>query len=223
MLGFSMEAFGNLPPDAQAVLRKAGRHPRYDEEVPHSLAKPPRQRPRFPNDSELSLLLLVLRGVVEADKKRLLQPATLDDPKGICVLSIDGDPAAPRVSVTRERVPQQQRARTVPLVAEKIDVKGLPRLDATWLVGMPTVPLSVQGMTGSRRWCWLSMRRVRTSSTVAGTGRRSAGGRQDHRGDVSWRRPGWTQRPAPPDPILQSQASRGTDPAAGSGRGRVCL
>ncbi len=145
MLGFSTEAFGNLPPDAQAMLRKAGLHPRYDEEVPHFLAKPPRQRPRFPHDSELSLLLLVLRGVVEADRKRLLQPATLDDPKGICVLSIDGDLAAPRVSVTRERVPQQQRPRTVPLVTEKIDIKGLPRLDATWLVGMPTVPMSVQG------------------------------------------------------------------------------
>jgi len=50
MLGFSTEAFGNLPPDAQAMLRKAGRHPRYDEEVPHFLAKPPRQRPRFPHD-----------------------------------------------------------------------------------------------------------------------------------------------------------------------------
>ena len=145
MLGFSTEPFGNLPPDAQAVLRKAGRHPRHDEEVPHFLAKPPRQRPRFPTDSELSLLLLVLRGVVEADRKKLLQPAELDDKDGICVLSIDGDPAAPRVSVARERVAQRQRPRTIPLVAERIDVKGLPRLDATWLVGMPTVPMSVQG------------------------------------------------------------------------------
>lgn len=145
MLGFSMEAFANLPPDAQAVLRKAGRRPRYDEEVPHFLAKPPGQRPRFPSDSELSLLLLVLRGVVEADRKKLLQPAMLDDPKGLCVLSIDGDPAAPRISVARERVPQRQRPRTVPGVAEKINAKDLPRLDATWLVGMPTVPMSVQG------------------------------------------------------------------------------
>ncbi len=30
-------------------------------------------------------------------------------------------------------------------MTEKIEVKGLPRLDATWLVGMPTVPMSVQG------------------------------------------------------------------------------
>jgi hypothetical protein len=145
MLSFSIEAFGDLPPDAQAVLREAGRHPRYDEEVPHFLAKPPRQQPRVPNDSELSLLLLVLRGVVEADRKKLLEPAELDDEDGICVLSIGGDPSAPRVSVTRERVMQQQRPRTVPLVAEKIDVRGLPRLDATWLVGMPAVPMSIQG------------------------------------------------------------------------------
>jgi hypothetical protein len=37
MLGFSTEAFGDLPPDAQALLREAGRHPRYDEQVPHFL------------------------------------------------------------------------------------------------------------------------------------------------------------------------------------------
>jgi len=145
MLGFTLEEFGNMPPDAQAVLREAGCRPRYDQEVPYFLAKPPKEKPRFLNDSELSLLLLVLRGVVEADKKKLLQPAELDDESGICVLSIDGDPAAPGISVTRERVPQQERPGTVPLVPEKIDVKGLPRLDATWLVGMPTVPMSIQG------------------------------------------------------------------------------
>jgi hypothetical protein len=153
MLGFTMEAFGNLPPQDQALLREVGQHPRYGEQVPHFLAKRPACRARFPDESELSLLMLALRGVVEADKKRLLQPARLGDKDGICVLALSGDAAAPQVSVTRQRwqtpasslEPQHEGAKTIPLPPGRLDVRGLPRLDATWLVGMPTVPAGIRG------------------------------------------------------------------------------
>jgi hypothetical protein len=104
MLGFTMMAFGSLPPEDQSLMREVGQHPRYDEKVPHFLAKPPTCRARFPDESELSLLLLVVRGVVEADKKRLLQPARLGDKDGVCVLNISSDTASPHVTVTRERL-----------------------------------------------------------------------------------------------------------------------
>jgi len=68
-LSFNMDMFGNLPPDAQSLLREAGVHPRYDEQVPHFFVKPPGRQPRLPDESELSLLHLVLRAVIEADQR----------------------------------------------------------------------------------------------------------------------------------------------------------
>ncbi|HSW02553.1 MAG TPA: SEC-C domain-containing protein [Sedimentisphaerales bacterium] len=145
MLGFSMEAFGNLLPETQRALREAGQRPRYDEQVPHFLAKAARRRAGFPGESDLRLLLLVLRAVVEADKKKLLRPTRLDDRGEVCVLNISGEAAAPQVTVTQERLPKRGGARTIPFVAERLDLKGLPHLDATWLVGMPTAPVGIAG------------------------------------------------------------------------------
>jgi hypothetical protein len=145
MLGFSMEAFGNLLPETQATLREAGQHPRYDEQVPHFLAKAARNRAGFPGESDLRLLLLVLRGVVKADKKKMLRPTRLDEEGEVCVLNISGEAAVPQVTVTQERLPRGGGARTIPFVAERLDLKGLPHLDATWLVGMPTAPVGIAG------------------------------------------------------------------------------
>ena len=145
MLGFTMHAFGELLPEDQALYRKAGLHPCYDEQVPYFLAKPPGRRPRPPGKSELQLLHLVLRGVVEADKKKLLQPASLEDEDGICVLTISGEAAAPHVTVAREQWTQPKVSKTIPLLTESLDLRGLPRLRATWLVGMPTVPAGIEG------------------------------------------------------------------------------
>jgi hypothetical protein len=145
LLGFSMDKFGNLPPEAQALLREAGLHPRYDEQTPSFLVKPPGQRPRVTEESELILLLRVLRAVVKADRKKQLQPATLDSKEGICVLTIGGDPAQPQVSVTREKWQSPQAPRTIPLPSGGPDLRGLPILDETWLVGTPALAGGIQG------------------------------------------------------------------------------
>jgi hypothetical protein len=58
----------------------------------------------MPNESELALLLTVLKAVVAADRRKLLQPATLDDKDGICVVTLAGDRTDATVSVTRERL-----------------------------------------------------------------------------------------------------------------------
>jgi hypothetical protein len=145
MLGFSTEAFGDLPPDAQTLLREAGQHPRYDEQVPHLLAKPAGQKGRLPNESELTLLGLVLHAVVEADKKKLLRPAGLEDPEGICIVNIEREATTPQVNVTRERWSQEAEPTTVPLLAPSHDLGSLPRLKATWLVGMPALPAGIEG------------------------------------------------------------------------------
>ena len=145
MLGFSMDTFGELLPEAQASIRKAGLHPRYNEQVPNFLAKRPGRQPRVPDQSDLRLLLMVLRGAIEADRKNLLAPATLEDREGLCTLVLSGDPAAPQVSVTRERWPDRASAAAEPVQVEAADLSGLPRLDATWLVGLPVMPAGIEG------------------------------------------------------------------------------
>ena len=91
MLGFSMEEFGNLPPDAQDFVREAGQHPGYRDQVPQFLAKRAGRQGRLADESELALLALVLYAVIEADKSKLLKPTTLEDKNGICVIHIGGD------------------------------------------------------------------------------------------------------------------------------------
>jgi hypothetical protein len=145
LLGFNMDTFGNLPPDAQSLLREAGVHPRYDEQVPQFLVKPPGRQVRLPDESELRLLLVVLRAVIQADKKRLLQPARLEDEEGICILNISGGPAAPQMSVTRERLSRKDDSGPVRPALERFDLEGLSPLDATWLVGIPTLPGGIKG------------------------------------------------------------------------------
>ena len=145
LLGFSMDKFGNLPPEAQGLLREADLHPRYDEQTPSFLVKPPGQRPRVAEESELVLLLWVLRAVVKADRKKQLQAATLDSRDGICVLTIGGDPAEPQVSVTREKWQSPPVPEAVPLPSGGPDLRGLPILDETWLVGTPTLAGGIQG------------------------------------------------------------------------------
>jgi hypothetical protein len=145
MLGFTMLAFGGLPEEDQAAMREAGQHPRYDEQMPHFMAKLPGRQPRFPRESEMGLLLLILRALVQTDKKRLLHPATLEDEAGICVLTIGGDAKTPQVSVVRERWPRGSVSRTIPLPSLKLDLHGLPRLAKTWLIGMPAIPGGIEG------------------------------------------------------------------------------
>jgi hypothetical protein len=144
-LSFNMEAFGNLPPEAQDLMREAGRHPGYDEEAPDFLAKVAGGLGRLPDESEFQVLGWVLQAVVEADRKKLLRPATLDDPEGICVIHIQPETAAVLASVTRERWVPEGGPAIVPLVVNGRELDGLPRLKTTWLVGMPGMPGGIEG------------------------------------------------------------------------------
>ena len=145
ILGFSMDTFGDLPPEAQAFMRDAGQHCRYEDQVPSFLAKPAGCLGRLPNDQELALLLVTLRSVVKADKKKLLQPTVLEDPEGICVINVSGSATEPQIHVTRERLEQKAKPTTIRLVTTSHDLGGLPRLNTTWLVGMPAIPGAVKG------------------------------------------------------------------------------
>jgi len=145
MLSFSMDDFGELDAEAQAFYRKAGIHPRHDERLPNFLVKPPHRQLRLPDDTELAVLLGVLKAAVIADRRKLLKPAEPDDAEGVCVLTWAGDPAEPTVSVSRERLPQPAAAsRPRASAASDLDLSGLQLLDGTWLVGTPAVPGGVK-------------------------------------------------------------------------------
>lgn len=144
-LGFSLEEFGNLPLDAQDFVREADQHPGYRDQVPQFLAKPAGRQVRLPDESELALLGQVLWAVIEADKKRLLKPATLEDDKGICVINVSGRGEAHDVDVTWEKVEHEEGAATIPLLPTSCNLRGLPRLKATWLAGMPALPAAING------------------------------------------------------------------------------
>jgi hypothetical protein len=143
MLSFSIDAFYELAPELQAFFRKAGIHPRHDERVPNLLAKPPNRQLRQPTDEELTLLLTVLKTVVSADRRKLLTPAGLDDPDGICVVTLSGDAANPTITAKRERL-GGLAAPAEPVAAPAVDLADLEVLDATWLVGTPPLPAKIK-------------------------------------------------------------------------------
>jgi len=146
MLSFSMGAFGELVPEAQAFYRTAGIHPRHGEQVPNFLVKPSNRQLRLPDDTELALLLGVLKATVIADQRKLLKPAESGDADGVCVLTWAGDPAEPTVSVSRERLPQPAVvSRPHAFAAPDLDLSGLQLLEGTWLVGTPAIPGGVEG------------------------------------------------------------------------------
>jgi len=146
LLGFSMEPFGQIPLDGQEMLRQAGMHPRHDQPAPQFMVKPPGHQPRMPGDAELELLLRVLRGMVEADQKKLLKPATLDDECGICILTVDGAPDALQVALTRAPWPRPAESYRFPVASGKsAELRGLPRIAGTWLAGLLASPTGVEG------------------------------------------------------------------------------
>ncbi|MBS3821460.1 MAG: SEC-C domain-containing protein [Phycisphaerae bacterium] len=144
MLGFSMDRFGELSPDVQASFRQAGLHPRLQDQVPTFIAKPPHRRPRWPTDDELALLRTVLTAAVAADSQGLLEPAELDDDAGICVIMAADGVGDPDISVTRQTPPESSvLSGPETFAASGVDLSGLPRSDARWLVGTPIMPVGV--------------------------------------------------------------------------------
>ena len=145
MLSFSMDAFGEMAPEAQALYRKAGIHPRHDEQVPNFIVKPPNRHVRLPDDAELSLMLAILKAIVVADRTKLLQPATPDNKEGICIVTLSGDLADPTISVAREKLPPPVAISHPHAFATScLDLSGLKLIEGTWLVGTPVLPGGVK-------------------------------------------------------------------------------
>lgn len=146
VVSFSMAPFAALEPETQAMYRRAGLHPRHNELAPGFLVKAAYRHPRLPEEPELRLLLTATNAVLLADDQGLLQPAELDDPGGICVITVGGDPMRPTISVSRQTLCRRSGVSGPHVFAASgLDLSGLGLLDATWLVGTPLLPAGVEG------------------------------------------------------------------------------
>ena len=146
MLSFSMDVFGEMAPEAQAFYRRAGIHPRHDEQVPNFLVKSPHRHVRLPNDEELTLLLAVLRAVVIADRRKLLKPGKPDDAEGVCVISLAGSQEESTITVVREKLPELVAfSLRHSFAAFGLDLSGLGLLDGTWLISTPVMSAAIEG------------------------------------------------------------------------------
>ncbi|HUT56469.1 MAG TPA: SEC-C metal-binding domain-containing protein [Phycisphaerae bacterium] len=143
VLGFSMGPFGEMPPDSQALLRKAVGKPKKGDILPQFIAKPSGRLPRLPNTRELRTLLVALRGILEADRQGKMRPPR---PTGDRVLSLalTDDPDQPLDSVGREELPATAMPRQ-PASDLDADLSGLPLLEETWLAGLLTIPARIEG------------------------------------------------------------------------------
>jgi hypothetical protein len=145
MFGYGMFVFGDLSEQAKEIIRKAKFYPRSDELIPHFLAKRPYCLGRLPDEKELQTLIWTMRGLMEANDRGELFSTEIIDPEGICTLLLAGKPDAVQVTVTRDRWEMPDRPDTIRLPAKLPNLRGLPRLSETWLVGLPTTPGAIAG------------------------------------------------------------------------------
>ncbi len=145
MLGFSMDPFDLLVRESKALIRRSGRQPASGEIVPNFLVKRPHRHARTPDDDELMLMLQAIKAAVAAERLGLLTPAEADDDAGVCMVAAEDNPDGPAVSVTRQPFTRESTvAKPAVFAASGVDLTGMKRLSATWLVGTPGIPLRVK-------------------------------------------------------------------------------
>ncbi len=145
LLGLSMEAFGNLGREGKTWIRKAGLSPGNREPMPCFLVKSSGYRAILPEDADRRCLLAVLRAVLAADDQRLLEPAELTDPRGLCFLNLNDDPLDALVSVTHKPWNASAPEWAVPFPQRRPDLSDLDQHDGTLLVGWHDLPAQIRG------------------------------------------------------------------------------
>lgn len=140
MLSFNMEPFGNFVAKDKRIIRQAGFNPKSDEWMPSFLAKRPYHLGCLPDACEIRILIQALRALMKADDRRELVATELDDPEGICTLTLMGNTDTLEVTVTRQHWQMPERQHSIQLPGKLPNLKGLPRLPETWLVGLSRTP-----------------------------------------------------------------------------------
>ena len=144
LIGLNLDPFGELDTESQNWFRRNGRHPKARDVVPCPMVKRAYKLPGLPTNEDLALLTWVLRAIVAADTAAPLEPAELDDPDGVAIISMADKSTTPMV--TREPWPcPVSTPAPGQAVSLSLDTSELERLDTTYLVGMTPMPISIEG------------------------------------------------------------------------------
>ena len=142
-MSMSIAPLWQVPMESRPLLQEAGMHPLRDAMVPCFLVKRPHRKARLPNQAELRAFLYALRGILKAHDEGVLCPQSILDNGSILTLTVSGDTADPEYAVEQEALESRAQADTPPLPRATL-AEGLPRLDGTWLVGLPVMPVSIK-------------------------------------------------------------------------------
>ncbi|MBM4036902.1 MAG: DUF2384 domain-containing protein [Planctomycetes bacterium] len=144
-LSVSMTPYGEMAPPGRSFLAKAGFAGRRGDTVPFFMAKDAGRELRRMTADEARRVLYALRGIMKARDAGRLAHSRLGPDQDTLTLVLSGDPLNPEVSTEMRRYSQcsAPTPSAPPSVPE--DLKALPRLGSTWLVGCPTLPTRIEG------------------------------------------------------------------------------
>lgn len=145
LLGFSMEPYGNTNAEIKGWVRKAGLSCSAKDPIPFFLAKAAGCRVLLPDNKEMHCLLRICRAVLAADDQGLLEPTEINNPKGICWLTLNEDILNPLVSVSQQIWSGPDTIPTISLPKQRPNLSNLPKNNATWLMGWLDSPMGIQG------------------------------------------------------------------------------
>jgi len=144
LVGFSMERFGRMHPDFRKWIKATKYRARPSEWLPELLVKPPGKHADYPGDRDVRLLLYIVRGILASCGEGTFAPMNTDPSKGVFTLVLSGEPPDPRVRAEVKRQESDRQDNVLPFVPAAARLRGLPILDATWIVGIIYLPTQIQ-------------------------------------------------------------------------------
>jgi hypothetical protein len=142
-VGFSMDRYEEIPPPGRSFLAKAAFTGRGRDIAPSFFAKDANREPRRVTSDEVRKCLCALKGILKARDAGLLTPPAFDAGRDTLTLVLSGDPLDPEVKTEYRRIAVQPAVPVASLSNARADLKGLPRIPGRWLLGFPSLPVSI--------------------------------------------------------------------------------
>jgi hypothetical protein len=143
-MGFSVGRYDETPPFGRSFLARARFTGRHSDTVPCFLVMDAGRHPRAPTRDEVESLLYALKGILKARDTGILEPEPLRPGKETLTLVIGGDPRDPEVSKEHRRYGVVALGIDSAAPCTAMELQDLPRLPSRWLIGFPTLPVTIQ-------------------------------------------------------------------------------
>jgi hypothetical protein len=204
MLGFAMDPYRRLPPESQRFVRKAGLRLGANDLAPFFVLKEPGLRARGLRPDDVEAILFVLRILAKADGLGL-EPREIGEEAGTLTLTATGDAADPDLAAEYVDYSERRAAPPSARFAVPDDVKDLPRRNARWAFGFPSVPFVIGTDRRSVRFALV----VDEASGIVLSVSAVMGNNYEEAADVlfnAMRGQNWEKRPGIPDEIVIADA-----------------